>query len=224
MRKRARSLKSLERREPHLVARECILIVCEGGKTEPLYFKSFTEKLRLSNEVEVVVEGSREGSAPISVVDHAITRRAERKSEARTSPLLTEFDAVWCVIDVEAPQPHESLNRAFDKANSSELRVALSNPCFEYWYILHFEKAAPLFHANKDVVKRLRKHYQDYQKNSPDTFERVFPSTETAIKNAELVIKERKYGKDLRTCNPSTHVHLLVKHLSEMAARSVPRR
>lgn len=223
MKRRNRSVRSLRRRRPRFAPRECVLVVCEGAKTEPSYFHRLRDHLRLQNNVEVTVDRSDNGSAPISVVDYAIGKRAARVAIAKSSPYLTEFDVVWCVIDVEAPQPHKSLHRAVDKAQANRLRVALSNPCFEYWYILHFEKTSALFQYNSHVIKRLRRQYPRYKKNDPDFFDEVYPRTESAVRNARQVIKERGYGEDLRNCNPSTHVHRVVEHLRQIANRPMRR-
>ena len=55
------------------------------------------------------------GAAPITVVKQAINLKKERKQIARASLTKVDFDDVYCVIDVEAPQA-ESLSRAIEKA------------------------------------------------------------------------------------------------------------
>jgi len=216
MARRSRSKDSLKRRRPFVEPRACILIVCEGEKTEPQYFEGLRRKLRLST-VEVVVEGEGCGSAPISVVNYATSLKKERVKNAQRSPTLVKYDEVWCIIDVEAPQPHTSLAAAIDKAKARKLKVALSNPCFEYWYILHFERTSVLMNGNKKAMKRLKQNYPKYKKNDPAFFEVVYPRTEAAIKNSKGVLKEKHYGDDLRECNPSTHVHLIVERLLDIS-------
>jgi len=122
-------------------------------------------------------------------------------------------------MDVEAPKPHVSLAAAMDKAKAHGLRVALSNPTFEYWYLLHFEKTSALMQRNQDVRKRLKKHCSKYKKNDRDFFTVVYPLTAQAIENSKAVLKEKHYGDDLQTCNPSTHVHRVVEHLQGVAAK-----
>jgi len=195
-----------------------VLIVCEGAKTEPQYFRALRKELRLQT-VEVEVEGEDCGSSPISVVNYAISLRDTRRENAPHSPRLVPYDAVWCVMDVEAPTSHQSLAAAIDKAAANGLKIALSNPMFEYWYLLHFEKTSALMQRNRDVIRGLKKHCRGYKKNDPDFFEVVYPLTSTAIANSEAVLREKHYGEDLRDCNPSTHVHRVVVHLQEIAQR-----
>ena len=218
MTRKSRSRQSFRRRPPSIAPRACVLIVCEGEKTEPNYFRGMARHLRLL-AVEVKVVGDLSGSAPINVVNSALDLRAERQREAPGSQIHTEYDEVWCVIDVEAPQQHESLNRAYDKALSNDLKLAISNPAFEYWYLLHFEKTSALMLSNKDLRHSLKKYCPDYRKNDERFFEVVWPKTDKAIENARAVIREKHYGKDLRECNPSTHVHKLVLFLKQIAIR-----
>jgi hypothetical protein len=205
------------RRKPFISPRQSILIVCEGEKTEPYYFRTLQKGLRLTT-LEVEVVGPQEGSAPISIVNQALEKKNLRRRQARTSISLAEYDKIWCVIDVEAPTPHASLNQAYDKGQANGLNLALSNPCFEFWYLLHFEKTSALMQSNEELLSRLKTHCQRYRENDQNFASSVFPHTQKAIANAEQVIHEKHYGADLRNCNPSTHVHLVVKDLLEIAA------
>lgn len=218
MSRQARSAKSLRRRAPSIKPRECVLIVCEGAKTEPQYFRALRKELQL-HTVEVEVEGEGCGSSPISVVNHAISLRDTRVEDADHSPILVPYDVIWCVMDVEAPKAHQSLAAAIDKARANGLGVALSNPTFEYWYLLHFERTSALMQSNKHLFDKLKKHCSKYKKNDPSFFELVYPLTSTAVANSQGVLKEKHYGEDLRDCNPSTHVHLVVLHLQQIAQR-----
>lgn len=217
MTRKARTSRMLGRRPPVLKPRECVLIVCEGEKTEPNYFEGLRQELKLSS-VEVEVEGKGCGSAPISVVDAALQRRAQREQDARYSTTRTEYDVVWCIVDVEIP-PHTSLDRAFDKAKGNGLKLALSNPCFEYWYLLHFQRTSALMQSAKAVGDALKRHYGGYEKNNAASFQVFYPRTEEAIKHAKAVLREKHFGQDLRKCNPSTHVHRVVEHLKSIPER-----
>jgi hypothetical protein len=203
------------RRAPRLA----ILIVCEGEKTEPNYFRSLAEALRLGPLVDVQVEGEGCGSAPISVVDHAIEARDERKQANKKGFASVAFEEVWCVMDVEAPKPHQSLDQAYGKARANKIMVALSNPCFEYWYILHFERTSKTFHENKEVRRHLGKYITKYEKGNKGNFELVRRFTKTAVEHAKAVIREKHYGEDIRKSVPSTHVHKVVELLVAQSPR-----
>ncbi len=212
---KSRSKKSLARRTPTVQPRICILIVCEGAETEPVYFQELIKKYSLQKTVEVEIIGKECGNVPKSVVNHAI--KARKKRADSRSPINMPYEEVWCIMDVEAPKPHTSLDEAVDKARANNLRVALSNPCFEYWYLLHFIKTSALMHTNNQLYKKLKKYIKDYEKANSKTFTLIYPTTDKAIKRAKEIIIEKCYGPDLRRCNPSTHVHLLVEKLKNVS-------
>jgi hypothetical protein len=203
---RRRKRSDLERRKPTIEPRERILIVCEGDKTEPYYFLGLRERLRLS-AVEVRVCGEECDSAARNVVDYAVTLLDGVKVSESSL-----FDMVWCVVDVEIPIA-PTLPAAINRAKAYDISVALSNPCFEYWYILHFEKTAHRMQSNKEVIRYLRRHMPNYAKNDPKVIDLVYPNVDAAIARARQVIVENCYSEDLRGCNPSTHVHRVVSEL-----------
>ena len=209
-----RRLVEYDRRKAFREPRKSILIVCEGEKTEPIYFNSLKSNLRLAM-VEVEIVG--EGAAPITVVDSAIKLREERKHLAKNSTTKAAYEVVYCVIDVEAPKA-ESLPRAINKAKGNKLEVILSNPCFEYWYILHFRKTGAPFSTSRDVKSALRRLHPAYSESDTTIFDIVYKKTSDAIKHSKEVLKERHNdAEDLRACNPSTHVHKIVEYLQNTA-------
>jgi len=124
-------------------------------------------------------------------------------------------------MDVEAPHPHKTLAQALNKASGNKLKVALTNPCFEFWYILHFEKYTKAFDTNAKVCQRLKRHIPRYTKGGAEVFEKLFPQIRTAVKNADQVLTDKQCGINLTTHNPSTNVHLVVKHLYQIADKEI---
>ena len=165
--------------------------------------------------VEVEIVG--EGAAPITVVDRAIELRGERKQLARKSITKTAYEVVYCVIDVEAPKA-ESLSRAINKAKDNKLEVILSNPCFEYWYILHFRKTSAPFNTSRDAKSALKQEHSAYSEGDTTIFNVVYPKTSGSIKHSrEVLIEQHNNAEDLSNCNPSTHVHKIVEYLQNVA-------
>ena len=99
--------------------RERFLIVCEGERTEPNYFRSF----RVPKDVADVVGA---GANTVAVVREAIERRA-----------FDNYDHVWCVFDRDS-FPAKHFNEALALAKQHGIKVAYSNQAFEIWYLLHF--------------------------------------------------------------------------------------
>ncbi len=212
--RKQRKIDDYKRREAFKEPHKSILIVCEGSKTEPIYFNALKDKLRMAM-VDVEIVG--EGAAPITVVDRAIELRQERKYIAKKSLTKAAYEIIYCVIDVEAPNPHESLAEAVRKAKDNRFEIILSNPCFEYWYILHFRKTSAPFSRSRDVKSALRQEHLAYNESDTTIFNVVYPKTSDAIKHSKEVLKEQHNdAEDLRDCNPSTHVHKIVEYLQNM--------
>jgi hypothetical protein len=208
------SLKDLRRPDPTHEPRAVILIVCEGRKTEPKYFNGLCKKLRLTT-VEVEIVGDSKGSAPISVVDDALDRRNERRTASGGSVSRPEYDSVWCVFDVESPGNNPSFAQAVVKAENNALKLAISNPCFEFWILLHFLDTSRSFHDCKEVISEVKRHISGYEKGK-DCFELLDSRTGNAIRLArkQLLLKPAD-----KWPNPCTFAHELVEELQSVARR-----
>lgn len=215
-RSRFRSNASFERRPGQRQPRQRLLIVCEGEETEPIYFEALRRELKLTL-VEVQVEAP--GSAPITIVDHALVRREAQAREAKRTARKglfgqPPFDEVWCVFDRDG---HESFSRAIDKARNNGLQLAISVPAFEYWYLLHFKETTQPFLDAAELIQALRDKdcLPHYEKNL-NVCGVLFASTATAIERADRLLTDHPdAGKDFP--NPSTLVYKLVQKLKEMS-------
>jgi len=206
---KSRTSKELKRRQAFKTPNKIELIVCEGSITEPAYFKALRSKLRL-RAVQINVISPSE-SEPIAVVERAITKKKEM------AKLGIPYEKVWCVVDVEIP-PHRTLDKAWEKARKADgLELILTNPCIEYWFLLHFKKHTAPFDNNTDVMNALKAVHQSYKK-SRIGFDILYRNTATAIKHSKEVLEEKRCGEYLRDCNPSAHIHKIVEHLRNIAA------
>ena len=89
-------------------------------------------------------------SEPITIVSRVITKKKEM------AKLGVPYEKVWCVVDVEIP-PHRTLDEAWKKASMiDKLELILTNPCMEYWFLLHFKKHIAPFDNNDDVMNALK--------------------------------------------------------------------
>jgi len=132
-------------RKPLAVGR--VLIVCEGEKTEPNYFKWWQKQLenirgaaksKAVGGIEVNSYGDEikvngEGKNTNSLVKEAIKLKVQAKIQAKI-----EYTHVWCVFDRDSFPP-KNYNAAIDNARTNDLKVAYSNEAFELWYLLHFD-------------------------------------------------------------------------------------
>ncbi len=212
-----RSHDSYRRRKPAFEPRSRILVVCEGEKTEPGYLDSLKRTLGLHPQ-EIEVCGKECGSAPISVVKFA----KDKVDSAGASSTRDKYDSVWCVMDVEKPK-RPTLNNAMNLAKGNNFEVALSNPSFEYWYLLHFEQSAKPFPSCYQLIKYIKKeHGIDCDRDCDRLLELLMVNMDVALEICRIVRGTRGWKDDLRKYNPSTDVDKLVEELRAIAAQ--PRR
>ena len=217
-RSRIRLESALRREKPGRRPGKSILIVCEGEETEPIYFKSLWRDIRLRT-VDVKVVG--QGAEILGVVDAAVHLRDERANDALDSVRMAPYDEVWCVVDTERRTDSPSWERGVDRAAAHGLRLAWSNPCFEYWLLLHFELIGRSFDGYAAIRPFVSRHIRHYTK-STDCFELLAPRIPTAVDHSKRI--HRSQWQDTPRsidCNPATTVHELVERLIEVAGMTV---
>lgn len=206
-RRKERRAPSLYRRRQTKQPYDVVLIVCEGAKTEPEYFRALINNLRLST-ANIRICGKECGSAPKSVVDYAIEE----------SNKTIDYDRVYCVFDKDK---HETYDEAVRKLQKNEnMFVITSVPCFEFWLLLHFSDAEKPYGSSgskspcEELISDLKKYISAYEKGGQDVFSKTCHEIEKAIERAErLEQRQRNAGTE----NPSTKVHELVKYLIDLS-------
>ena len=113
--------------------RRRIILSCEGNITEIQYFRHF-ENMRKDICIKFV-NNRRHRSAPNFVLD-------DLKKYLDAEPLMRD-DEAWVVIDYD-DRSHETIQSVIDGLHKigKNAHLALSNPNFEFWLLLHFDKGA----------------------------------------------------------------------------------
>jgi hypothetical protein len=185
------------------------LIVCEGEVTEPRYFRHLRLQERGLVEVKVVP-----GGVPKTVVELAVKLKKDAEAEAkRRKDANLRYDHVWCVFDIDE---HPFVREAKHQARDNAIEVAVSNPCFELWLLLHFQKQTA--HIERDRVAHLcRTHMPGYKKEP--RCELLTPRQAEALTRAAR-LDDWQATRGNAGANPSTGVHHLVRQIK--AARDSP--
>ena len=133
MSRRRRGPGSYRRRGPVREPYATVVVVCEGSKTEPSYFRSLCAVHTLSSANVKVVHG--QGTDPLSIVQFG-------------EQFLADTDKVYCVFDRDQHATYEAaLQRIANSLAGQQGRLVAipSWPCFEIWLLLHFVySAAPI--------------------------------------------------------------------------------
>jgi hypothetical protein len=176
--------------------RERFLIVCEGERTEPLYFENF----RVSKSVRVIGTGFN----TVSLIQRAIEIRNESEDK---------FDQVWCVFDKDSFSD-ENFNRAINLAAANAIKVAYSNEAFELWYLLHFRYSDSALSRNLYAEMLSKFLGFSYKKQFPGMHEVLDSRQADAIRNATQLLTSYNPHNPAKN-NPCTTVHILVQTLSD---------
>jgi hypothetical protein len=208
----SRNLSSLERKAGNRNLRPYVLIVCEGSKTEPYYFRDLCQDLKLQG---VEIKPCPTGNDPINIVQYAL-RRLEKD----------DFDQVFCVFDKDDHRNNYDPALKQIKANTSKefplpIQAINSVPCFEFWLLLHFTYSTKPYlqkgkkSAGDQLESKIRsEHIPGYFKGYEKTFEKTKDKLTTAIKNAKKIDNGQK---DSNSDNPSTKVHELIEYLQSIS-------
>jgi len=184
------------------------LIVCEGEKTEPNYFKAIEKELPRGT-IELKIEGT--GRNTIGLVNYAIKLRDDS---------YRKYDRVWAVFDKD-DFPDDNFNGTIIKATSNNINCAWTNEAFELWFLLHFQYVNTAMkrddykaYLEREIKRKTGNANYEYLKNDSNTFSNLknHGNQNQAIewaKQLKLTYTDESYANH----NPCTLVHELLEEL-----------
>lgn len=197
----------LSRRPPVKEPATIIIVVTEGKKTEPQYLEMF-QKVHVPPSVKRSAFDLKiipNGSDPTRVVDEAI-QELEILQRVRGKK-----GSVWAMFDRD---DHSRFEEAKNRARSKEVRLAVSNPCFEIWGIYHYQDWQAHIESDK-CQNKLGQLCPSYDKNCDKSFtdkDAIKKKCYNAIERAKKSLNSREEEGDPEG-NPSTSVHYLIEEI-----------
>lgn len=185
-----------------------ILLFVEGKRTEDGYFKHWGRRHR----GEIIINVHKRGGTPLQLVERALEAQKHEAYEARHGR-GQPHDEIWCVFDVNS---HPKLTEAITLAARHGIDVAVSNPCLEVWFILHYEDQTAHI-ASEDAQKRsyeLTRCKKALTNAALNDLEARYP--QAVIRAKALDEKHRSDGSPPRH-NPSSEVWKLVDRIRKPA-------
>lgn len=206
-----KSVNPTPRRRPSRDTKPVTYVFCEGEKTEPTYFSRWRER---GMSLHIINVSHTDPCGIIKDAQEIISGRSFEPSQG---------DSVWCVYDVDA-NSNATLAKAAALAKRNRFDIAVSNPCFELWYILHFELQGGSM-TSSAAIGKISSHVAGYTKNM-DVFDTLSPRIQVALANAANI--KRRYGPEIaplqdRSCNPFTNVDVLVQKLQAQQEKALRR-
>lgn len=126
------------------VKRDSLLVFAEGKNTEVGYIQHWYRRHREG----ILVDIADCHGEPLTLVEAAIRARAQEQREEKRGRGKAH-DEYWCVFDRDE---HPKFDEAVRLAEQEGISLAVSNPCLELWFVLHFEDQTA--HVERDVIQR----------------------------------------------------------------------
>jgi len=130
--------------------RKLFIIAVEGTKTEPQYFAIFNDR---NSVIHLTCVKGNHHSSPPQVL--------KRIKDYLTQESLRPSDEAWLVVDKDHWADDQLTLLHKWSEGSERYGLAVSNPKFEYWLLLHFEdgKGIGTSHACSERLKRYLPNY-----------------------------------------------------------------
>jgi hypothetical protein len=171
----------------------------------------FSLSLFETTRVKVHVLETEEGcSAPAAVV--------ARLDAFRKMYATYEGDEFWLCIDTDhwaEPSHIANLKQVLQLCRQKDYKVAISNPCFELWLLLHFEDLVATDQLTaRELESRLKKLPGGYPSKSCARL----PFDETSVKAAVARAQSLDVGDSLIPDTMLTHVYKIIRTLQAKGA------
>lgn len=201
---RGTGARPLKRKVATRKPRKTLVVFCEGERTEPEYLNALKRQpsVRDVAAVDLRVEAGQGGSVPRTLVSMATEARSRATDED------AEIDEFWCVFDVEWPRNHPGLGEAIGQAHANGIEVAVSNPCFELWLILHFQDHAAWL--DNTQARRLRSQLDGSGDKGLEAAKYMPFTADATRRAAELDRRHQQDGTTFPHNNPSSGMHRLL--------------
>jgi hypothetical protein len=185
------------------------LLYCEGEVTEPEYFRDLKRFLR--NPLVEIEIGNEKRNDPKGLVELAKQRRdSARRDAKREKDDSLLYDEVWCVFDVD---DHAKLLEAIQQASAVSIDIAVSNPRFEVWLLIHFRDQWAYI-TGEQCQSALRQYLPGYGKKV--NFSQVENKGHDAINRARQMEERAKLNGKIFD-NPTSGVWRLVTKICQEA-------
>jgi hypothetical protein len=188
-----------------------VAIVITEGETERIYFNGLKQR---NLNIEIRPERGKRPNA-LQLMENCEKRIREDELD------IEDGDIAICVFDVDN-NSQKDIEAAIDLAEKNNIIVALSNPCFELWYLLHFREIN--HHVScRDVQSELSRHIPDYDKTG-DYRNLLTPKRKQAMDRAIKIAKRQSLkdcGDYMRSSNnPCTNVHVAINGIEKLAKKN----
>lgn len=215
-----------------------IVIICEGKDTETTYFENFNSKYT-KVDIRIVDKGSKGKNKGKATDPENLIKKAVMIKNTCYNLEEKDGDRVWCIFDVDINYNNnnaiqskiDEIQKAKILSDKNRIRLGISNPCFELWYLLHFEYTTANLKNYDEVKERLDKYIKNYDKNK-NVYNELKDFLKDAVTRAqklkahhESLEKKLPYGEKEYTkltsdsivkSNPYTNIFDLIEYMESL--------
>ena len=212
----------LIRQGGHIDAEKLFILSYEGTVTEKKYFQDFRASKYFNNsgviEIVPLKRPKDKGSDPFSV--------KKLLKEAKKEYGFKDTDEFWLIVDRDDWESIHKLSfeqLVIECKNENNFYLAMSNPCFEIWLVLHLKNLTEFSEEEKaliyDNAKTDNKNYIDIllgQLQGGDRGYNKRPNPKIYLSLTKVALKRAKALDNLEEDYPKsigTHLYKLIEKL-----------
>lgn len=184
-----------------VAGRRELRVFTEGVKTEVQYLR-YWERLHRGS-VSLLIDDFH--GTPLPLVRHAVEQQKRDRREDRGGRGRAP-SATWCVFDIDQ---HPNLPEAVDLARSHSIHLAISNPCVELWFLLHFAEQTAWIHRH-DAQREAARFLSGGKALSSSDWDALRQRYDLARARAQGLATRHRGDGDADGENPSSGVWRLV--------------
>jgi hypothetical protein len=203
-----------KRRSEHRAPLPVIIVVCDDSKTSVAYLKLLQRELKRRLTLRIYRSPADWATAAQTVDCAEGHLKALQEASAHDD---SDQNSVWALIDLEQEgDRRQKAEQAKADGRTRQINVALSDPCYEVWTLLHLVDTGETFLNCSAVIERLEAEWhkrfgQPFGPKAQADYSKIIGDRLTAAARAR-VRRERP--------DPSwTEMYLLIE---EIAKRSTP--
>lgn len=188
-------------RKPGNKSVSSLWIFCEG-KTEYNYFAQLKAVERIKGlQIRPVISQDK---SVIDLVNYSINYLEHNRD-------FLKGDSVVYVFDRDKNK-NEDFNKVKKIVSDPDLQLILSNPCFEFWILSHFELYYERIESKMLKIK-LRKYMGSYKKNDRNIYNNTKEKIQNAIEHSKKIhkIHMNRNGILCEESNPCTMIFRLIE-------------
>lgn len=182
-----------------------LLVFTEGEATENEYLTHYKRLQRQTTTVEI----DDFHGTPLALVKQAA--ETKRRNERQAKRKGRAHDEVWCVFDVDE---HPDLADALCQAHDNGIKVAISSPCIELWFLLHFCDQTAHIHRHK--AQRRAKEFGCEKRLDKKVLVRLQAGFTEAKRRAQQLDTKHEGDGSPQYENPSSNVWEIIDSIARI--------